>query len=149
VRQSYRPHTAVLQRDPTSEHGWITVPATPGQQSEPGIIILYRFGADLFYANAARFADELRALVDDAPVPVSWVIIEANAITDLDYIAARVVLALIDELARRNIEIAFARVCPSLRADIDRHRVTTAIGSDKLFAKRHEALAEARTSAKT
>jgi SulP family sulfate permease len=143
VRQSYRPHTAVLQRDPEEGHGWIATPATPGRQTEPGLI-LYRFGADLFYANAARFADELRALVDGAPCPVRWVIIEAGAITDLDYTAARVVLALIEELIQRKVEIAFARVSPSLRADMDRHGVTIVIGADKLFAKRHQALAAAR-----
>jgi sulfate permease, SulP family len=138
VRQSYRPHTAVMQHDPV--HGWIPAPATPGHQTEPGLI-LYRFGADLFYANATRFADELRALIDGAPDPVHGLAIEADAITNLDYTAARVVLVLIEDLARRKIRIAFARVSPSLRADMDRHGVTAAIGADRLFAKRHQALA--------
>jgi len=141
VRQSYRPHTAVLQFDP--EHGWNTEPATPGHQTEPGLI-LYRFGADLFYANANRFADEVHALVDGAPSPVRWLVIEADAITNLDYTAARVVLLLLDELVRRNIQVAFARVSPSLRADLDRHGVTAAVGSDKIFATRHAALAAAQ-----
>jgi MFS superfamily sulfate permease-like transporter len=143
VRQSYWPHTAVLQFD--RSHGWITAPARPGQQTEPGLI-LYRFGADLFYANASRFADEVRALVDGAPQPVRWLIIEADAITDLDYTAARVVLTLIGELQRRKVEIAFARVSPSLRADMDRHGVTAALGADKLFTTRHEILAMVKNS---
>lgn len=141
VRQSYRPNTAVLQFDPV--HGWTTVPATPGHQTEPGLI-LYRFGADLFYANANRFADEAHALVDGAPCPVRWLVIEADAITNLDYTAARVVRVLIEELARRNVEVAFARVSPSLRADMDRHGVTAAVGEDKLFVSRHAALGAAR-----
>jgi sulfate permease, SulP family len=41
----------------------------PGSQTEPGLIV-YRFGADLFYANADRFAEEVRSLVDAAPAPV-------------------------------------------------------------------------------
>jgi SulP family sulfate permease len=138
VRQSYRPHTAVLQFDPA--RGWTTASATPGHQTEPGVI-LYRFGADLFYANATRFADEARALVEGAPDPVRWLVIEADAITNLDYTAARVVLTLIEELARQRIGIAFARVSPSLRADMNRHGVTAALGPDNLFASRHEALA--------
>jgi len=137
VRQSYRPNTAVLQFDPA--HGWITVPATPGNQTEPGLI-LYRFGADLFYANATRFADEARALVSGAPRPVRWLLIEADAITNLDYTAARVVSVLIEELTREKVGIAFARVSASLRADMDRHGVTAAVGAEKLFASRHEAL---------
>ncbi len=138
VRQSYLPHTAVLQFDPAQ--GWTTVPATRGQQTEPGLII-YRFGADLFYANATRFADEVRVLVDGAPDPVRWLVVEAEAIPNMDYTAARVVTMLIEQLAGRKIGVAFARVSPSLRADMDRHRVTAALGADKLFASRHECLA--------
>jgi SulP family sulfate permease len=137
VRQSYQPHTAVLQFD--RARGWTTVPAVAGQQTEPGIII-YRFGADLFYANAARFADEARSLAEGAPHPVRWLVIEADAMTNLDYTAARVVLMLIEDLRRRKIGIVFARVSPSLRADMDRHGVTAALGTDKIFASRHEAL---------
>lgn len=143
VRQSYRPNTAVLQFDPA--HGWITLPPVPGHQTEPGLI-LYRFGADLFYANATRFADETRALVAGAPSPVRWLVIEADAITNLDYTAARFVLLLIEELARQKVGIAFARVSASLRADMDRHGVTAALGADKLFASRHEALVKARAA---
>jgi len=138
VRQSYQPHTAVLQYDPA--HGWATEPATPGRQTEPGFI-LYRFGADLFYANATRFAQEALALVDGAPDPVRWLVIEADAITDLDYTAARVVLMLHEELSRRRVALVFARVGASLRADMDRHGVTAVVGADKVFATRHEALA--------
>ncbi|HTX49305.1 MAG TPA: STAS domain-containing protein, partial [Caulobacteraceae bacterium] len=138
VRQSYLPHTAVLRFDPN--HAWVTVPATPGHETEPGLII-YRFAADLFYANAARFADEARALVNGAPSPVRWLVVEADAITNLDYTASRVVLELIRELARQKVGIAFARVSASLRADMDRHGVTAALGAANLFASRHEALA--------
>ncbi|HEV2442200.1 MAG TPA: SulP family inorganic anion transporter [Steroidobacteraceae bacterium] len=137
VRQSYRPHTAVLQFDPA--RGWTSLPAIPGHQTEPGVI-LYRFGADLFYANATRFADEARALVEGAPHPVRWLVIEADAITNLDYTAARVVMTLVRELARRKVGVAFARVSASLRADMDRHGVTAALGTDRIFASRHEAL---------
>lgn len=137
VRQSYRPHTGVLQFEPA--RGWTLLPAVAGQETEPGVI-LYRFGADLFYANASLFADEARALVEGAPSPVRWLVIEADAITNLDYTAARVVLMLIDELARRKIGIAFARASASLRADMDRHGVTAALGADKVFGSRHEAL---------
>jgi SulP family sulfate permease len=141
VRQSYRPHTAVMQYDPAA-HGWIAVPARPGQQTQPGVI-LYRFSADLFYANASRFAEEIRALVAGAPSPVRWLVVESEAITNLDYTAARVVLVLIAELVRQKVEIAFARISPSFRADMDRHGVTAAVGADKLFFTRHEALVAA------
>ncbi len=144
VRQSYRPHTEVLQHDPS--RGWVTLPATPGNQTEPGLV-LYRFGANLFYANANHFADEARALVGGAPDPVCWLVIEADAIADVDYSAARVVLTLIGDLHRQKVGIAFARVSESLRADMDRHGVTAAIGAAHLFSTRHDALMAVRGSA--
>ena len=49
----------------------------PGSQTEPGLII-YRFGADLFYANADRFADEVRASSTQAPAPVRWFVVDAE-----------------------------------------------------------------------
>ena len=59
VRHSYRPHTMVLAPNATGR--WTLVPVTPGAQTEPGLII-YRFGADLFYANDHRFTDEVRRM---------------------------------------------------------------------------------------
>ena len=64
VRHSYRPHTAVLVEDGAGH--WRPIPAVPGALSGPGLVI-FRFGADLFYANAGRFAEDVRGLVDGAP----------------------------------------------------------------------------------
>ena len=141
VRHSYRPHTLVLHNETSGE--WLPVPAQPGVQTEPGLII-YRFGADLFYANVNRFADEVRILVAHAPTPVRWFIVEAAAITDLDFTAARTVRDLIDELARQRVEVAFGRVSPYLRSDMDRHRITEVIGENRIFPTLHEAIAAAR-----
>ena len=54
VRHSYHPHTAVLVRDDSGI--WRSIPAAAGALTEPGLVI-YRFGAALFYANAGRFSD--------------------------------------------------------------------------------------------
>jgi sulfate permease, SulP family len=144
VRHSYRPHTMVLAPDATGS--WLPVPATPGVQSEPGLIV-YRFGADLFYANEQRFADEVRNLVKHAPTPVRWLVVDAGAITALDYSAARTLRDLRDELAQSGVELIFARVSPYLRADMDRHRIATALGEARIFATLHEAVDSVRVPA--
>lgn len=138
VRHSYRPHTMVIARAP--DGSLLPVPADPGAQSEPGLVI-YRFGADLFYANEARFADEVRSLVRRAPDPVRWLIVDAAAITDIDYSAARMLLDLRNDLRRKGVDVAFARVVLPLRADMDRHGITAAIGAARIFPTLHEALA--------
>ena len=138
VQHSYHPHTAVLDMDQKGE--WRSRRAVPGAVTEPGLVI-YRFGAPLFYANANRFSEEIRGLVEHAPEPVRWLIVDAGPITRVDYTAARVVRQLHDDLAHRSIRLAFAHVEPSLRADLDRHHLTEAIGPAQIFDTLHEALA--------
>ncbi len=144
VRHSYRPHTAVLALDAAGRR--VPMPATPGAETEPGIII-YRFGADLFYANDHRFTDEVHSLVEHAPTPVRWFIVDAEAITDVDYSAARSVRELLGDLARQKVGMMFARVSPSLKSDMDRHGITAAIGAARIFTTLHEAIDAARADA--
>jgi SulP family sulfate permease len=140
VSHSYRPHTLMFAPDASGR--WVTAPATPGKVTEPGIIV-YRFGADLFYANQNLFTDEVRALVAHAPAPIRWFIVDAGAITDIDYSAAQCTLDLLDELARRKVNLIFGRVNHYLRSDMDRHGITAAVGQSRIFATLHEALAGA------
>jgi MFS superfamily sulfate permease-like transporter len=145
VRHSYRPHTAVLGPGPDGR--WAPRPAAPGDETEPGLVV-YRFGADLFYANADAFADEVRALVARAPHPVRALVLDASAITDVDYSAARTVRELCRELAEEHRRVVFARVSPFLRADMDRHGITAAIGEANVFTTLHEAIDAVRGSTK-
>lgn len=138
VRHSYRPHTMVLV--PDNSNRWLPMAAKPGLQTKPGLIV-YRFGADLFYANDNRFADEVRALIEHAPNPVRWFVVDAGAMTDIDYSAARCLRDLCDELTRREIKLVFGRVNSYLRADMDRHGIISATGEALIFSTMHEAIA--------
>jgi len=140
VSHSYHPHTLIFAPDTSGR--WVPVPATPGKVTEPGIIV-YRFGADLFYANQNLFTDEVRALVEHAPAPVRWFIVDAGAITDIDYSAAQCMLDLLDDLTRRKVNLIFGRVNHYLRSDMDRHGITAAVGQSRIFSTLHEALAAA------
>ncbi len=144
VRHSYRPHSMMLVPDAAGI--LVPLPATPGKVTEPGLII-YHFGADLFYANQNRFVDEVRALVEQAPAPVRWFIVDSGAITDIDYSAAQSVRDLLADLSRQNVAVIFGRVSPYLRADMDRHRITAAVGPNRVFQTLHEAVAAARGGA--
>ncbi|MGA8111918.1 MAG: SulP family inorganic anion transporter, partial [Acidobacteriaceae bacterium] len=86
VRHSYRPHTGVVV--PDQNKTWKIIPVAPGVVSEPGFV-LYRFGAALFYANAGRFADEILTLVGPQPSPVRWVVVDGEAMANIDYSASR------------------------------------------------------------
>ena len=131
---------------PDAAGRWVPAPATPGKKTEPALII-YRFGADLFYANQNTFADEARTLVERAPAPVRWFIVDAGAITDIDYSAAQSIRDLLEDLARQGVSVVFARVSPYLRSDMDRHGITTTTGEPRIFATLHEAIAAVRGGA--
>jgi high affinity sulfate transporter 1 len=140
VRHSYRPHTAVLVE---AGGQWREILAVPGALSEPGLLI-YRFGAALFYANAGRFAAEVRALVERAPAPLRWLVVDAGAITSVDYSAARTLQDLLHDLTHDGVPLVLVHVEAALQADLDRHRLTDVIGRRRIFASLHEALASLR-----
>jgi sulfate permease, SulP family len=137
VRHSYEPHTMVLAPDETGR--WVPTEVAPGIQTERGLIV-YRFGADVFYANEVKFVDEVRRLVNEAPAPVRHLVVDASAITDIDYSAARSIRELMEGLAKRGVTVVFGRVSPYLRSDMDRHGITAVVGPTRIFSTLHEAL---------
>jgi len=137
VRHSYRPHTGVLV---AGDGGiWRSTPPVEGSVTEPGLAI-YRFGASLFYANVGRFTEEIRNIVG-SPSKVRWLVVDAEAITNVDYTAAQMIRELHPELSRKGVVLAFARADHSLHADLIRHRLIDVIGEKFVFARLHDALA--------
>jgi len=141
VRHSYRPSTDVLQ--PRTDREWLFLRVAPGQLTEPGII-LYRFGAPLFYANANRFSEEALMLAHTAPPPLRWFIVDASAITHVDYTATLVLRDVQRQLAAQGTGLALARVDSDLRPILDRHHLLEVIGSARIFDGLHEALGKLR-----
>ena len=140
VRHSYRPHTAVL----VEEQGhWRPIPAVAGAVTEPGLVV-FQFGADLFYANAERFATDVRALIEGAAPPIKWLVLDAGAITGIDYSAGNMLRDLRQELMGRGTLLLLAHVAASMRSDLDRHRLSGVIGTQRVFDSLHEALAAIR-----
>ena len=138
VHHSYRPHTAVMI--PHSDGGWDLKPVAPGVMTEPGLV-MYQFGAELFYANANRFAEEVKSIVGKQPSQVRWLIVDAEAIIHVDYSAARVITGLQSELKSGGTELGFARMHWGLQSDLARHHVTEVIDPALIFSRLHEALA--------
>jgi SulP family sulfate permease len=138
VRHSYRPTTAVKLRDATDH--WRMENVVAGKMAEPGVVI-YWFGADLYYANANHFAGQVRKLVADSHLPVKWLVVDAGAITGVDYSAADAVRELQKSLAREGATLAFAHVSSGLRANLDRLGLSAAIGTNRIFDTLRDSLA--------
>jgi sulfate permease, SulP family len=135
VQHSYHPHTGVMVKN--EDRRWKLAPVAPGAVTQPGLV-MYRFGATLFYANAGRFATEVKCLVGQRPSPVRWLIIDAEAITGVDYSAARVVRELHQDLKNCGVELGFVRMAWDLKADFDRHHLTEMIDPLRMFDHLHD-----------
>jgi sulfate permease, SulP family len=138
VHHSYHPHTGVMILN--ADGTWNLRPVVFGTMTEPGLV-LYRFGATLFYANANRFAEEVSCIVGRPPSQVRWVIVDAEAITHLDYSAARAVRELQDNLKNCGTQLGFARMPWDLKADFQRHHLIEVIDPLLIFNRLHDALA--------
>lgn len=112
IRRQYRPERFVVG---VSDHGREREyrPARPGQQSLPGLIV-FRYDADLFYANVNRFSDDVVALVESAPDPVRWLVLDCTVISYVDYSASGVLDRLVAFVHSRNAHFVLAGVDPEL-----------------------------------
>jgi len=118
VRHSYRPRTRLLTRDANGE--WHAVSVAPGVFAAPGVIV-YRFEADLFYANAGHFMDEVLGLLATTKLPVHAIVFDASAISDVDYSAAKTLLQMDTELARRGVRVTVVAASDDLRDELARY----------------------------
>jgi len=143
VRHSYRPHTAVIMRDPAGH--WRLEDPVPGKMIEPGLV-MYWFGRDLFYANAPFFAQQAHELVDQSPAPVRWLVVDGTAITGMDYFAARTLGELQQDLAKAGVVLALILIQIKHRGTMERMGLIEQFGRDKIFDSRQACLDAYRSS---
>ncbi|MBK9739783.1 MAG: SulP family inorganic anion transporter [Actinobacteria bacterium] len=105
IRRQYKPADFVVGIDDKGKK--VYTAATAGHQTEPGLIV-FRYDAELFYANANRFVDDVEVLVENAPDPVKWLVADATALTDIDYSAGISLGGLIDYLHSHDIRFVLA-----------------------------------------
>jgi MFS superfamily sulfate permease-like transporter len=138
VRRSYRPHTAVVVRD--AARNWSFEDPVPGKMVEPGLVMFW-FGADLFYANVAFFAEQARRLVHGSPSAVRWLVVDATAITGLDFSAGRAVAELQQDLAKMGVVLAMVVVPLRHHTELERLGLIDLIGANRIFDSRHACVA--------
>lgn len=108
VWRAWHPYDAVLGRVPGTR-GYHDVSRHADAHQMPGLL-LFRWDAPLFFANANIFADRLRSAVSRAPSSVEWVVVAAEPVTDIDVTAADIVDALYDEFQAAGIRLCFAEM---------------------------------------
>jgi high affinity sulfate transporter 1 len=104
----------------------------------PGLLI-FRFDAPIIFPNASYFASEIRRRVDQAPSPVTEVLLPAQQINHLDSSGSDLLVALNDELEARGIRLSFAEVKAPLLEMMRRTGLENKLGTDRF----HESIATA------
>ncbi|HXZ08597.1 MAG TPA: SulP family inorganic anion transporter, partial [Paraburkholderia sp.] len=132
ARHSYRLRTRVLSRNPAGR--LIPVHVAPDVFASPGIVV-YRFEADLFYANAGRFTEEVLKVVNEASQPLRWVVIDATEIYNIDYTAGKTLIQLGAELDKHGVGIAVVALPSGVRHEIERYKALRVQGAHReIFA---------------
>jgi MFS superfamily sulfate permease-like transporter len=104
-------------------------------------MVIFWFGADLFYANVAFFAEQARMLVHESPTPVRWLTIDATAISGLDFSAGRAVAELQQDLAKIGVTLALIIIPVRHRSHLERMGLIELIGASHIFESRRACLA--------
>jgi len=131
VRRAWAPHDAILGRA-HGVKGYHDLHYYPEARQVPGLL-LYRFDAPLFFANAEAFRDRIRERIESAEVPVRWVVIAAEPITDVDTTAADVLDRLEADLAAEGITLVFAELKDPVKARLRRYGALQRVGEDRIF----------------
>ena len=146
LRHSYRPHNGVLTS--IGLRAWAPVSdSAPSPQLVPGLV-LYRFNASLYYANASRFAAEVQAIIAHAKPPLTTLCIDAAGIADIDYTAIETMREVITHAQQQSVSVVFAEVGDNVREQFERSGILDIVGHDAIYNRIREAV-EARGGSPT
>jgi high affinity sulfate transporter 1 len=127
-RRNWWPHGEVLGH--VEGEGWHSLAAYPDAEELPGIVV-YRWEAPLFFANARSFREQIRHLVHERSP--AWVVIQCEAITDVDVTAAETVAQLDEELNAQGVHIAMAEMRSRLQTLVQSYGLFESIHHDRFF----------------
>ena len=119
--------------------GWHSDTAGEGLVEEEGVVV-YRWEAPLFFANSGIFAQQIRELVDERNP--GWIVVQCEAITDIDVTAAGMLEQLDNELNARGVHLAFVELRTRLRELIDGYGLHHELDREHFYTTIDEALAD-------
>jgi high affinity sulfate transporter 1 len=135
-RRNWWPHGAVLGRLDEVE-GWHDLGAYPDAEQLPGVVV-YRWEAPLFFANAGSFREQIRRLARERRP--RWIVLQCEAVTDVDVSAAEMLEQLDNELNAEGIHLAFAELRTRLQELTLRYGLMETLDHDHFYPTLEAAL---------
>jgi len=134
----WRPHSAVLGQ---VEHikGFHDIARYPEARLIPGLV-LFRWDAPLFFANAELFNQRVQDAIESSPTPVNCVVVTAEPVTSVDVTAADALVELHDTLEAVKVRLCFAEMKDPVKDKLRRFGVFTRFGENNFFATIGEAV---------
>ena len=134
----WRPHSAVLGRV-DGVKGYHDIARHPEAHVVPGLV-LFRWDAPLFFANAELFRRRVLDAVADAPTPVRWLVVGAEPITSVDITSADALDELDQTLDGAGIALCFAEMKGPVKDKFKRFGLFSRLGEQRFFATLGEAV---------
>ena len=134
----WRPHTAVLGRVQGID-GFHDIERHPEAQRVPGLV-LFRWDAPLFFANAELFRKHVLQAIDSSPTPVRWMVVAAEPVTSIDITAADMLAELDHVLQIESVEFCFAEMKGPVKDKLKRFGLFSHFGQETFFATVDEAV---------
>ena len=134
----WRPHSAVLGRVDGIK-GYHDIARYPAARLVPGLV-LFRWDAPLFFANAEWFRDRVLDAVAASPTPVRWLVVGAEPVTSVDVTAADILAELDATLRAAGIELCFAEMKDPVTDKLKRFGLFATLGEQRFFATIGEAV---------
>lgn len=131
IWRAWRPHNAVLGRVDGLK-GYHDVLRHPEARRIPGLV-LFRWDAPLFFANAAVFEERIQQAIALAPTPTKWVVVAAEPVTDVDITAADMLAELDNQLHRTGIDLCFAEMKGPVKDILKRYGLFDSFGNENFF----------------
>ena len=138
-RKAWRPHSTELGRVP-GVPGFHDRERHPEAEVVPGLLLV-RYDAPIFFANAADFGRRLQELLRSADRPIRTVVVVGNAITDIDTTGAEILDHVLDDLESRDIDFAFAGLKGPTKDRLRRYGVYGRLGDGNFFPNTLSAVA--------
>jgi MFS superfamily sulfate permease-like transporter len=127
----WRPHSAVMGRA-RGVRGWHDITRYPNARRIPGLV-LFRWDAPLFFANAEFFRERILDAVAKSPTPVRWLVVAAEPVTSVDVTACDTMAELDEALHARGIELCFAELKDPVKDKLKRFGLHAQIGESHFF----------------
>jgi high affinity sulfate transporter 1 len=127
----WRPHSAVLGRA-EGVKGYHDITRYPDARRIPGLV-LFRWDAPLFFANAELFKERVLDAVKNAPTPTRWLVVAAEPVTSVDVTAADTLEDLLKTLTEIRVELKFAELKDPVKDKLKRFGLFVQIGEDAFF----------------